>query len=134
MNSAGYPLGAALSFLLMLSIGGAIGALVGAVLADRYGIKPVTSAFFLCAAVSLLLVAATPPLAVVYPLVLLVGMGATAGIGFTVALFIADLAYGDRPELHDPAVIAILVASVLAGVAGQAILRAGGTPRSSTVA
>lgn len=77
MKSAGYPLGAALSFLLMLSIGGAIGALVGAVLADRYGIKPVTSAFFLCAAVSLLLVAATPPLAVVYPLVLLVGMGAT---------------------------------------------------------
>jgi NhaA family Na+:H+ antiporter len=56
----------------------------------------------------------------------LLGMGATAGIGFTVALFIADLAYGERPELHDPAVIAILVASVVAGVLGQAVLRAGG--------
>ncbi|KXF48927.1 amino acid transporter [Rhodococcus sp. SC4] len=77
MKSAGYPLGASLSFLLTLNIGGALGALGGAVLADRYGIKPVTAAFFLCAAIALLLVTTAPPLAVVYLLVLLAGVGTT---------------------------------------------------------
>ncbi|MDI9907740.1 MULTISPECIES: MFS transporter [Rhodococcus] len=77
MKSAGYPLGAALSFLLVLNVGGAVGALVGAMLADRYGIKPVTAAFFLSAALSLLAIATTPPLAVVYLLVLLAGLGTT---------------------------------------------------------
>lgn len=55
MRSAGYPLGASLSFLLTRNLGGAVGALGGAVLADRYGIK----------------------LAVVYSLVLLAGVGTT---------------------------------------------------------
>ncbi|MEU2000949.1 MFS transporter [Rhodococcus sp. NPDC019627] len=77
MKSAGYPLGAALSFLLTLNVGGAAGALIGAVLADRYGIKPVTATFFVIAAVSLLLVATAPPLAVIYLLVLLAGVGTT---------------------------------------------------------
>ncbi|GAF45358.1 MFS transporter [Rhodococcus wratislaviensis] len=77
MKSAGYPLGASLSFLLTLNIGGALGALGGAVLADRYGIKPVTAAFFLCGAIALLLVTTTPPLVVVYLLVLLAGVGTT---------------------------------------------------------
>ena len=77
MKSAGYPLGAALSFLLTLNVGGAIGALGGAALADRYGIKPVTALGFLCAAVSLILIATGPPTAVVYLLVLLAGVGTT---------------------------------------------------------
>jgi len=77
MRSAGYPLGASLSFLLTLNIGGALGALGGAVLADRYGLKPVTAAFFLCAAIALLLVTTAPPLVVVYLLVLLAGVGTT---------------------------------------------------------
>ncbi|QSE81162.1 MFS transporter [Rhodococcus koreensis] len=77
MKSAGYPLGAALSFLLTLNVGGAVGALGGAALADRYGIKPVTALGFLCAAVSLILIATGPPIAVVYLLVLLAGVGTT---------------------------------------------------------
>nr|WP_256938529.1 MFS transporter [Rhodococcus qingshengii] len=77
MKSAGYPLGAALSFLLVLNVGGAAGALIGAMLADRYGIKPVTAAFFISAALSLLAIATSPPLAVVYLLVLLAGLGTT---------------------------------------------------------
>jgi NhaA family Na+:H+ antiporter len=52
-----------------------------------------------------------------------VGLGATAGIGFTVALFIADLAFEDQPLLLGQAKIAILVASVIAGVAGWLIFR-----------
>ncbi|MGV8873516.1 MAG: MFS transporter [Rhodococcus sp. (in: high G+C Gram-positive bacteria)] len=77
MKSAGYPLGAALSFLLVLNVGGAVGALGGAHLADRFGIKPVTAVGFLCAAVSLALIATTPPIGIVYILVLAAGMGTT---------------------------------------------------------
>ncbi|QBJ98571.1 MFS transporter [Rhodococcus sp. ABRD24] len=77
MKSAGYPLGAALSFLLALNVGGAAGALIGATLADRYGIKPVTVAFFCSAALSLLAIATGPPLAVIYLLVMLAGLGTT---------------------------------------------------------
>ena len=65
------------------------------------------------------------------------GLGALAGIGFTVALFVTDLAYGSVPEIGvDPAKIAILAASLVAGLLGAAILsrarpsrEAGGTPR-----
>lgn len=77
MKSAGYPLGAALSFLLTLNVGGALGAVAGGMLADRYGLKPVIAAFFLSAAAALLLVATTPPLAVIYLLVLVAGLGTT---------------------------------------------------------
>jgi Na+:H+ antiporter, NhaA family len=45
-----------------------------------------------------------------------------AGIGFTMALFIADLAFAGQPAL-DQAKIAILAASALAGVTGYALLR-----------
>jgi Na+:H+ antiporter, NhaA family len=54
------------------------------------------------------------------------GMGATAGVGFTMSLFIAQLAFTD-PRLLDQAKIAILGASVLAGLVGYAVLRM--TPR-----
>ncbi len=56
------------------------------------------------------------------------GMGATAGIGFTVSLFIAELAFPDA--LADEAVIAILVASVVAGLVGQVVLRTGSGSRT----
>jgi len=57
----------------------------------------------------------------------LVGMSMNAGIGFTVALFIAELAFPDGPLL-DEAKIAILAASVVAGVAGYTILRVAPSP------
>ncbi|MGZ5291636.1 MAG: Na+/H+ antiporter NhaA [Actinomycetota bacterium] len=53
-----------------------------------------------------------------------VGVSAVAGIGFTVSLFITDLAF-DRPATADLARIGILAASLLAGVLGFLILRAG---------
>jgi NhaA family Na+:H+ antiporter len=62
----------------------------------------------------------------------LLGMGATAGIGFTVALFIAELAFDEAPALLDQAKVAILAASAVALVAGQVVLRIGGsTPARS---
>jgi len=57
----------------------------------------------------------------------LAGMGTTAGIGFTVALFIAELAFTD-PLLLEEAKIAILAASLVAGVAGYLILRISPAP------
>ena len=54
---------------------------------------------------------------------LLVGVGSAAGIGFTVALFVAELAFDDPARL-DQAKLAILVASVLSGVAAVVILAA----------
>jgi NhaA family Na+:H+ antiporter len=53
----------------------------------------------------------------------LVGMAALAGVGFTVSLFVAALAYGD-PALQDQAKIGVLAASVLAAVLGSALLAA----------
>ncbi|MEX0991236.1 MAG: Na+/H+ antiporter NhaA [Actinomycetota bacterium] len=51
-----------------------------------------------------------------------VGVAAVAGIGFTVALFVAGLAFDD-PALTAAAKVGILVASVLAGVLGTVLLR-----------
>jgi NhaA family Na+:H+ antiporter len=56
------------------------------------------------------------------------GMGATAGIGFTIALFIAELAFPESPELLSQAKVSILVGSVLAGVLGNIILRVARRP------
>ena len=51
-----------------------------------------------------------------------VGIGATAGIGFTVALFVASLSFDD-PDLLRSAKIGILTASTVAGVLGFTLLR-----------
>lgn len=53
----------------------------------------------------------------------LIGVAAVAGIGFTVSLFITELAFMEDPLLAEEARIGILVASVAAGVLGFAILR-----------
>ncbi len=53
----------------------------------------------------------------------LLGVSITAGIGFTVALFIAALAYPQHPELLDQAKVGILAGSLVAGIAGAVALR-----------
>jgi NhaA family Na+:H+ antiporter len=51
------------------------------------------------------------------------GLGAVAGIGFTVALFVTELAFGaERPELEAAAKIGILAASASAAVLGAVLL------------
>jgi NhaA family Na+:H+ antiporter len=54
----------------------------------------------------------------------IVGAAAVAGIGFTVSLFIADLAFSDA-GLAAEAKIGILAASIVAGVTGALILSTG---------
>jgi NhaA family Na+:H+ antiporter len=56
---------------------------------------------------------------------MLLGASVVAGIGFTVALFIATLAFGDAEQLLREAKIGILWGSFAAGLVGYAILRAG---------
>jgi NhaA family Na+:H+ antiporter len=51
----------------------------------------------------------------------MIGVGLLAGIGFTMSLFIANLAFGPAPEL-DQAKIGVLAASVVAALAGLAFL------------
>jgi NhaA family Na+:H+ antiporter len=53
----------------------------------------------------------------------LLGVSIVAGIGFTVALFIAGLAYADEPALLDQAKVGILGGSLLAGAVGALVLR-----------
>jgi NhaA family Na+:H+ antiporter len=53
-----------------------------------------------------------------------VGVGGLAGIGFTVSLFIAGLAYPDDPDLLSAARIGILGGSAIAAVLGVALLLA----------
>jgi NhaA family Na+:H+ antiporter len=51
-----------------------------------------------------------------------VGVGAVAGIGFTVSLFITGLAFEDDAALRSDAKIGVLVASILAAAAGAVLL------------
>ncbi len=53
----------------------------------------------------------------------LLGVGTLAGIGFTVALFIANLAFGAGHHLLDEARLGILVGSALSGTFGMLLLR-----------
>jgi Na+:H+ antiporter, NhaA family len=51
----------------------------------------------------------------------IVGVGMLGGIGFTMSLFIANLAFGDGTAL-ETAKVGILVASILSGIAGVIVL------------
>ena len=60
-----------------------------------------------------------------YPMTWLhvLGVGFVGGIGFTVAIFVTGLAFDQAPTLIDHGKLAVLGASVLAGLLGYAILR-----------
>jgi len=58
----------------------------------------------------------------------LFGVSIVAGIGFTVALFIAALAYADSPALLDQAKTGILIGSLAAGLLGFVVLRGASSP------
>ena len=51
----------------------------------------------------------------------IIGIAAVAGIGFTVSLFITDLAF-DAPDLREDAKIGILAASIVAALGGALLL------------
>ena len=51
------------------------------------------------------------------------GVAFLAGVGFTMSLFIANLAFVDHPELMGAAKVGILIGSAVAGAAGWVLLR-----------
>lgn len=59
----------------------------------------------------------------------LLGVSLVAGVGFTVALFIAGLAFPGDARLLDQAKIGILAGSLVAGLTGAAVLRFSGEAR-----
>jgi NhaA family Na+:H+ antiporter len=59
------------------------------------------------------------------------GVGLLGGIGFTMSLFIAGLAFEDAPGLLDQAKLAVLAASVTAGFPG--LIRLAGVLKASSV-
>jgi NhaA family Na+:H+ antiporter len=79
-----------------------------------------TMGIFLGAYIATRIRIADLPAGVTWPHIL--GVGALAGIGFTVAIFVAGLAYSNQ-ALVDEAKFGILAASILAGLLGALILR-----------
>ncbi|GLC91319.1 MFS transporter [Cupriavidus sp. TA19] len=73
MANAGYSLGSALTFVLILNLGGMIGAIGGGMLADRYSIKRVLLCMFALAGISITLLGYKPPSAALYVLLCLAG-------------------------------------------------------------
>ncbi len=52
----------------------------------------------------------------------IIGVGMLGGIGFTMSIFIAMLSFADTPHFSSEAKFAVLVASLLSGVAGSVLL------------
>lgn len=78
MASAGYSLGSALTFVLVLNFGAMIGAIGGGWLADRFHIKYVLLGFYALAAVSITLLGYKVPTEVLF---ILVGLAGASTIG-----------------------------------------------------
>ncbi|MFL9939024.1 MFS transporter [Paraburkholderia graminis] len=78
MASAGYTLGSALTFVLVLNLGAMIGAIGGGWLADRFNIKHVLACMYALAAVSITLLGFKMPTPVLF---FVVGLAGAATIG-----------------------------------------------------
>lgn len=78
MASAGYSLGSALTFVLVLNLGAMIGAISGGWLADRFHIKHVLMGMYVLAGVSIVLLGYLPSTGLAYVLVAIAG-GCTIG-------------------------------------------------------
>jgi AAHS family benzoate transporter-like MFS transporter len=89
MASAGYSLGSALTFVLVLNFGAMAGAIGGGWLADRFRIKYVLIAMYLLAAASITLLGFKPPTEVLFALVGLAGAS-------TIGTQIVSLAYAGQ--------------------------------------
>lgn len=84
MAGAGYSLGSALTFVLVLNFGAVIGAVGGGWLADRFHIKYVLIGMYSLAAVSIMLLGYKVPTEVLY---LLVGLAGASTIGTQIVTY-----------------------------------------------
>lgn len=77
LHSAAYGIGSSLIVLSALNVGTIVGPLALSPLADRFGPKPVVTGAFITAALALTVLGTEPPIAVVYLLAALIGVGST---------------------------------------------------------
>lgn len=75
MRSAGYELGSALTFLIVLNLGTAVGPLVIGCIADRVGSRPATAGSFVLAIVGIAVLSYPLPIVLLYAAVVLAGVG-----------------------------------------------------------
>jgi MFS family permease len=80
MRAAGYDLGSSLVFQVVLNAGAAVGSVLVALLADRFGGARATVAIYAGAALVLVASMFAPPRALLYVLILLAGTGAQGGL------------------------------------------------------
>ena len=80
MRQAGYPLGSSLSFLLILNITAAIGAIFAGAIADRIGAKIVISISYLMAAICIGVLTIKSSVIIIY---LLIGLAGIGSVGIT---------------------------------------------------
>ena len=52
-----------------------------------------------------------------------IGVAALAGVGFTMSIFIAKLAFANNPAYMDSAKVGIIAGSVISGITGYIILK-----------
>jgi AAHS family benzoate transporter-like MFS transporter len=90
MREAGYPLGSALAFLLVLNLGAIVGTPLLGALADRIGSKPVTVGMFLVAALCIFLLSVPLPAPLLF---VLVGIAGACTIGTTILVNAYTAAY-----------------------------------------
>ena len=62
----------------------------------------------------------------------LIGAGMLGGIGFTISIFITNLAFGEQADLVNASKIAVFTASLMAGFIGFVWLRWFGKPLDKT--
>jgi AAHS family benzoate transporter-like MFS transporter len=84
MAGAGYTLGSALTFVLVLNFGAMIGAIAGGWLADRFNIKYVLIAMYALAAISISLLGVKVPVGVLF---FLVGLAGASTIGTQIVTY-----------------------------------------------
>jgi AAHS family benzoate transporter-like MFS transporter len=84
MAGAGYTLGSALTFVLVLNFGGMVGAVGGGWLADRFHIKVVLVGMYLLAAVSISLLGYPVPTSALF---VLVGLAGASTIGTQIVTY-----------------------------------------------
>lgn len=89
MRQAGYPLGSALTFLLVLNLGTALGPLLIGKVADRIGSRRAILATFALSAAGIAALSRPMPMVLLYVAVVLAGMG-TIGTQLLLNVFIAS--------------------------------------------
>jgi len=75
MRGAGFELGSALAFLLVMNVGAIFGSIGASWVADRVGVKKVVTASFILACVSIFLISLNLPAALLFVLVAFAGLG-----------------------------------------------------------